>query len=790
MKRKIYWIVTLFALLPMGMWAQTFTQTNGAANTCSGNYYDSGGAGGTYTNGENSTYTICSNSGNCIRIAFTAFDLESGWDYLYVYDGPSTASPLIGTYTGTTSPGVVTSSTGCLTFRFTSDGSITYTGWAASISCVACGAPPSCLPNIGNCSEVSCASPYYDNGGSGGNYSNNASFTHTICGTPGNCVRVAFSSFQLESGFDFLSIYDGPTTGAPLIGTYSGTTSPGTVTSTSGCLTFRFTTDGSVTYTGWAATITCIPCGGGPCLPNIGNCTANVCSGSFFDTGGAGGNYGTNESFTQTICSNSGNCVQVNFSSFQTESGFDLLTIYDGPTTASPVLGTFSGNANPGTVTSTTGCLTFRWVTDGTVVMAGWQATISCVTCPGNFNCLINPVSNGHLFPAGFTQTCDDFCSSNLIPLGFTYNICGGAYTDMYVNMNGNITFGSSFTTFTPVGMPNTGTAVMVAPFWADVDTRGGCGTVYHRANPTNAIVTWYNVGYYNSQCDKLNTFQLIISNGFDPLIGVGNNTAFYYEGMSWTTGSASSGVNGFGGAPATAGINANDGINYSQIGEFDHAGASYDGPHGATDGIDYLDFRCFTFPAGGCAILPVNYTSITATPVENTYISLDWSTNSESNNLGFEVERSVDGVVFERLGFVDGQGQNGNAAVNYTYADRNVEREVVYWYRLKQLDGNGNHLYSPVVRAMITSAYLGHVGKAFPNPFAEEVSVELNAQVAGTCELRLVNTLGQVVRRESKEVLAGFGVMSIATDDLAGGVYTLAVSLNGRQISAQKVVK
>lgn len=788
MKTTIYWIIGLFMTLPFGLGAQTFTQTNGTVSACSGNYYDSGGAGGTYTNNENSTFTICSNSGNCVRVSFTAFDLESGWDYLYIYDGPTTGSPLIGTYTGTTSPGVVTSTTGCLTFRFTSDGSVTYTGWAASISCVACGSVSS-LPNIGNGTETSCSSPYYDNGGAGGNYTNNANFTHTICGTPGNCVRITFSAFQLESGFDYLSIYDGPNTGSPLVGTYTGTTLPPVITSTTGCLTFRFTTDGSVTYTGWAATISCVPCGGGPCLPNIGNCTANVCSGNFYDSGGAGGNYSNSESFTQTICSNSGNCVQVNFSSFSSEAGFDLLTIYDGPTTASPVIGTFSGTTSPGTVTSTTGCLTFRWVTDGSVVSSGWQATIACVTCPGNFNCLINPVTNGHGFPSGFTQSCDDLCSSNLIPLGFTYNICGGAYTSMYVNMNGNITFGSSFSTYTPIGMPNNTTAVMVAPFWADVDTRG-CGTVYHRANATNAIVTWYNVGYYNTQCDKLNTFQLIISDGNDALIGVGNNTAFYYSGMAWTTGSASGGVGGFGGSPATAGINANDGINYSQIGEFDHAGSGYDGPHGTADGVDYLDNRCFTFPAGGCAILPVNYTSITATPVDRSYIQVKWETNSESNNAGFHVERSVNGVDFQDLGFVAGMGQSGNATVGYAYDDRHVQREVVYWYRLRQMDMDGRILYSPAVKAMLTAAYTGHVERAYPNPFADELSFELNAQEGGVCDILLINSLGQVVEQRQQQVWPGIQVLSITTESLASGIYTLAVSLNGRQISAQKVTK
>ena len=82
----------------------------------------------------------------------------------------------------------------------------------------------------------------------------------------------------------------------------------------------------------------------------------------------------------------------------------------------------------------------------------------------------------------------------------------------------------------------------MVAAFWSDIDTRPlVSGTVKYKLNPTNLIVTWPGVGYFSGQTDKLNTFQIIISNGIDPLIGAGNNVAFYYNDMQWTTGSAKS---------------------------------------------------------------------------------------------------------------------------------------------------------------------------------------------------------------------------------------------------------
>ncbi|NBX80633.1 MAG: PKD domain-containing protein, partial [Flavobacteriales bacterium] len=205
-------------------------------------------------------------TGQSVQVAFSAFQLESNYDYLYIYNGNSSAAPLIGTYSGTTSPGTIISSAsnGCLTFRFTTDGSVTYSGWTASISCVT-PPPPSTNIIMANGSLTACNGTFYDSGGTS-NYSNNQNQTFTICpSTPGGRLNVNFSSFALESNYDYLTIYDGNSTAAPSLGTFSGSASPGNitanVTNTSGCLTFRFTSDGSVTYAGWTAAISCInPC--------------------------------------------------------------------------------------------------------------------------------------------------------------------------------------------------------------------------------------------------------------------------------------------------------------------------------------------------------------------------------------------------------------------------------------------------------------------------------------------------------------------------------------------------
>lgn len=185
------------------------------------------------------------------------------------------------------------------------------------------------------------------------------------------------------------------------------------------------------------------------------------------------------------------------------------------------------------------------------------------------------------------------------IDLPFTFLLYGTEYTQLWINNNGNITFDRGYSSYTPWGFPISGSP-MVAPFFADVDTRSGGGTVWYRIEPNNLVVIWDHVGYYNQQTDKLNTFELVISDGTFAPIGLGNNVAFSYADMSWTTGSASGGSAGFYGSPATVGINHGNGVDYAQIGRFDHPGTDYDGPYGDNDGVDWLDCKLFVFNTGG----------------------------------------------------------------------------------------------------------------------------------------------------------------------------------------------
>ncbi|RYY02296.1 MAG: choice-of-anchor A family protein [Gammaproteobacteria bacterium] len=168
----------------------------------------------------------------------------------------------------------------------------------------------------------------------------------------------------------------------------------------------------------------------------------------------------------------------------------------------------------------------------------------------------------------------NDDGSSGLIDVSATFskgvNFFGQSYKNIYVNNNGNITFKAPVGVYTPTPFPIS-QQPMIAPFWGDVDTRGGVpsglppasnNVYYSSAKAGNFIVTWFNVGYYSGAINKINSFQLVLTDRQDT--GEGNiDVEFRYNRLEWTTGSASGGTNGLGGTPAQVGFDAGDRENF-----------------------------------------------------------------------------------------------------------------------------------------------------------------------------------------------------------------------------------
>ena len=115
--------------------------------------------------------------------------------------------------------------------------------------------------NMQNGTVTTCNALFYDDGGPNGNYHDRKEYTMTFMpATTGGILEAIFEEFTLESNYDFLYIYDGTSTSAPSLGTFTGNNGPGTVTATNdeGALTFRFSSDYGVNEPGWKATVHCV----------------------------------------------------------------------------------------------------------------------------------------------------------------------------------------------------------------------------------------------------------------------------------------------------------------------------------------------------------------------------------------------------------------------------------------------------------------------------------------------------------------------------------------------------
>ncbi len=165
-------------------------------------------------------------------------------------------------------------------------------------------------------------------------------------------------------------------------------------------------------------------------------------------------------------------------------------------------------------------------------------------------------------------QGCDahqlarnDDGSTGLVTLPFTINFYGTPYSALYVNNNGNVTFGGPMSTYTPFQI-TASTPPIIAPFFADVDTRAltsgitSYGAVTYQGHQA-FCVNWRRVGYYSSHTDKTDTFQLLLvsDNQFGDF-----DIIFNYGSIQWETGDASGGSDGLGGTPASIGFSNGDG--------------------------------------------------------------------------------------------------------------------------------------------------------------------------------------------------------------------------------------
>jgi hypothetical protein len=211
-----------------------------------------------------------------------------------------------------------------------------------------------------------------DGSGPNSDYQNNDDCSWLISpSTPVDHLYITFESIATEASNDVVTIYDGPTTSDPVLGTYSGTTVPTQITSTSPEVLVRFTTNGSVTDAGWILDyFSAFPvfCTGTTILTDA--------SGSFEDGSGVN-EYNNSSNCKWDITPTSATAVTLHFNSFSTEASNDKVRVLD--IVNSTTLGTFSGTTIPADVTSPSGQMRVIFTSNASVTDQGFSATYSSV---------------------------------------------------------------------------------------------------------------------------------------------------------------------------------------------------------------------------------------------------------------------------------------------------------------------------------------------------------------------------------------------------------------------------
>ena len=176
--------------------------------------------------------------------------------------------------------------------------------------------------------------------------------------------------------------------------------------------------------------------------------------------------------------------------------------------------------------------------------------------------------------------------------------------------------------------------------------------------------------------------------------------------------------------------------------------------------------------------VIPVELTSFTGSYVGHT-AQLQWSTSSETNNYGFEVQRSNNSE-FVAIGFVQGNGTTTNMQY-YSYTDKEILPGTSYSYRLKQIDFNGQFEFSNVIELGSSNPVDFDLSQNYPNPFNPGTKISFSLPVKSNVILDVYNMLGQkVISLFNGNLEAGNHNMDLNASELTSGIYIYSINAVG----------
>ncbi len=168
--------------------------------------------------------------------------------------------------------------------------------------------------------------------------------------------------------------------------------------------------------------------------------------------------------------------------------------------------------------------------------------------------------------------------------------------------------------------------------------------------------------------------------------------------------------------------------------------------------------------------------------------LRLNWKTEAEINNSGFELERKSEGGIWQKIAFIAGSGTT-NQPVEYTYEDKKLQPGK-YNYRLKQIDYNGNYEYFDLtLPVIITKPKEFALGQSYPNPSNPKSIIDFRLPERTMVNISVYNLLGQLVSTLVNEELdAGIYTAEFNGNELSSGTYIYRISA-GSYTEVKKLV-
>lgn len=201
-------------------------------------------------------------------------------------------------------------------------------------------------------------------------------------------------------------------------------------------------------------------------------------------------------------------------------------------------------------------------------------------------------------------------------------------------------------------------------------------------------------------------------------------------------------------------------------------------------------EYRAYAQNISGGGVIPVKLTDFRAVKAGRA-VNLFWNTSTETNNKGFIIERSTDGVNYQKIDFTASKAIGGNSTVSIDYSFTDAEPLKSYnFYRLKQIDFDDRFVYSKTVLVRFDKEGNLVISNIYPKPAASVLFISVDAITGTTGSLCVVDMNGKLIRQRSIQLEKGNSIVSLDIADLPKGIYYIRLTGNDGLPITEKWIK